>query len=549
MTPAAPVPQVTPGVAGLGGTPPRAPRSRLGRALERLLAPFALLLGLAGALATMLATRTTAVGVIVETASRPGPSDVVTSPGATYMVAGLTERGPTDQAVEVLSLADYVDRFGDRVSYGALYDDLAMYFSEGGTRAFVARVVGTTPTVGTLTLNDRAGSPLATVRIDALNAGSWSTRVSVAVADAPIANRVTITVLYDGVAVETYPNLATPADVVAAIVGRSSYVTAVDLASATAAPNNRPAVLAATPLSAGTDDRGTVVAGHYTAALDRFLPDLGAGAVAIPGQAASAVGSALIAHAKANARLALLAPAAAQSVAQAKAATVGLLTTSGAEHAGLFYPWVKIDDGTTGGTRTVSPEGYVAGVRARAHRQAGPWRAPAGQIARAQYVLDVERKLTRAEVNDLNANQVSPIAIIAGAPELYGWRSLSTDTRNYALLTGRDVMNEVAALGAERLEAYTFGTVDSKGHYLAELEAEMRAVLEPMLSAGGLYERTDPATGELQSAGYTVDTGPAVNTPEVLARNEVRVDVALRVSPTGELIRLRITKVAFDSAI
>lgn len=536
MVPAAPVPQVCP--------PARAPRSRAGRQLERAIAPLVWVVALFGVLVAFLASRLNMPGVIVQTGSRPGPSDVGISPGATYMVVGITERGDATQVSEVRSIADYVDKFGDRVSYGALYDDLNVFFGEGGTRALVTRVVGGAATLGTLSLSDRAGSPIATLRVDALNAGAWSTRVSIAVADGAIANTFTITVLYDTVPVEVYPTLANPAAAVSAM-GSSSYVKVTNLSSVSAAPTNNPAVLAATALSAGSDDRGSVVAATYTGALARFGPEWGWGIMAIPGQLSSGVGQAMLTHCRTFGRLMLVAPAAAQTPAQAKTATVEFLTAAGSEFGGLVYPWIKVDDGA-GGTRTISPEGYTAACRARAHRQAGPWLAPAGTKARARTLVGVERVLTRDEINDLNANHVIPIAIIAGAVELYGWRSLSTDTRNYRELTGRDVMNEVAGLGSGRLEDYVFGTVDPHGHLFQALEAEMRAILEPMLNAGGLYEKVDDS-GNVISPAYRIDTGPSVNTDAVLADDEVIVDVALRTSPTSELIVLRITKVAFDS--
>lgn len=541
MIPAAPVPHVC--------RPHRA-RSWLERLAERLAAPFAVLAWPAVLAATWLASRTAAVGVIVETTSRPAPSDTVQSPGATYFVVGLTERGDTANAVELLSLADYVDRFGDRVTYGALYDDLSVFFAEGGTRAVVARVVGPAASKGALTISDRAGAPIPTLRFDATSEGAWSTRVKIAVADGVVTNTFSVTVLVDDLPVESYPNLADPASAVSALT-LSRYVRAVNLASATVAPTNNPAVTAAAALSAGADDRGALTGASYTAALARFGDELGAGAVAIPGQTAANVGAGLVTHARAlgrsRPRIALLAPPAAQTPAQAKTATLAFLSAAGGEHAGLVYPWVKIDDGA-GGLRTISPEGYAAACRARAHRAEGSWRAPAGAIARARTLAGVERVLTRAEIDDLNANQVIPVAVVAGVPELYGWRSLSLDLRNFRLLSGRDVMNEVAALGGSRLDRFAFGTVDARGHFQSQLATELRAVLEPMHSAGGLYELTDDA-GNITSPAYTIDTSAAVNTPEILEADEVRVDVALRVSPTGELIRLRITKVAFGSAL
>lgn len=520
----------------------------MGRFLERVIAwfagPFIALGAITAALVAMALTRLNMPGVVVQPNSRPGPSDVIGSVGGTYMVAGITERGETTDVTEVRSISDYVDKLGDRVTYGSLYDDLQVFFAEGGTRALVSRVVGPGATVGTLTLADRAGSPVPTLRIDAANPGAWSTRIKIKVDNGGITNSVNISVLYDNVLVELYANLTSPA-AAASAMGGSKYVNVTNLASATVAPNNRPAVLAATALSSGSDDRGSVIASTYTDALGDFGPDEGWGIVAIPGQASSAVGTALMAHCTLYQRLGILATAAGQTVSQAKTAAQVFLDQTGAEGVGLAFPWIKIEDGT-GGLRTISPEGYVAAARARAHAQVGPWQAPAGARSRARTLAGPELVLTKADIEDLNTNNVLPIAFIGGAVELYGWRSLSADVRNWRTLTGRDVMNEIAGLGQKALEPYVFGTVDPRGHFFAELEAEMHAILEPMHSAGGLYDKLG-ADGSIISPAYSIDTGPSVNTDAVLAADTVIVDVALRVSPTGETIVLRITKVAFDS--
>lgn len=490
-------------------------------------------------------------GVTVVTTTRPAPGTINSQPAGNLFVAGLTERGDTTGVVLIRSMQEYSDLLGARVAYGALYDQLQTFFAEGGQRAYVARVVGASATVGTLTVNDRSGGAgVATVRFDAPNAGAWSTGVSVAVADGSLPNTVKVTVTYGGVTVESYDNLATPAAIVAAFAN-SNFVRAVDLASATAAPGNNPKITAATPLSAGGDDRGTVVAGDYITALARFDTSLGAGAVAIPGQTSANVGAGIIAHCTAtNRRTAILSVAVGSTNAAAKAAANAIRGSAGSEFAGLFYPWVVIPDGS-GGTRTISPEGYVAGVRARTFLAAtrGPGRAPAGDIAQARFVVGVERSILRAEGDDLNASDVNVIRIIAGTTRLYGWRSLSIDDANYQLLTGREVLNALVVECETALEPFVFRSIDARGQLFAEVEGALRGVIEPYRARGALYERLDPVTLDVIDPGYAVDAGLDVNTATTLAANTLAATMAFRVAPTAELTALIITKVAFDQAV
>lgn len=482
-------------------------------------------------------------GVSVTTQTRGGPNIAGEAPAATFFVAGLTERGPSDKAVRVRSLAEYEEVFGKRVSYGHLYDALKTFFAENGFNAYVTRVVGDAASVGSLQLVDRAGTPLPTIQLDAVGAGSWSSGVTAEVANGTVTGTFKVIIKYDG-ATEVFDNLSTPADAVARINARDTWVTATDLGSATAAPANQPAVVAATPLSAGADDRASVVAQDYVDALDTYaLADLGAGAVAVPGQVADDVGAGLIAHAKERNRLALLAVAQGDTQNQAIASAQALRSVSGSEHAGVFYPWVKIPDtsGVVGATLTVPPEAFVAAARARAHLQEGPWRAPGGRISAARFVTDVNQALTSSEANTLDDSEVNAIRIVENGVRLYGWRSLSSDEDNYRMLTGRDVLNYLVVEADRILEDFVFRPIDGRGHLFSDINAAIVGLVEPIRAANGLFERV--VGGQTVDRGYAVDTGPEVNTPASIANNVARAALSVRVAPTGALIEFVITKV------
>lgn len=483
-------------------------------------------------------------GVSVTTATRSGPAAVDRAPGSTFFVAGLTERGRVDQAVLVRSLADFETTFGARVSYGFLHDAIRTFFAEGGTKAYVVRVVGPAATTGGVDLMDRSTTvAVATLRLTARGPGAWSGGVSATVADNATTGTFSIT-LTDGRVTESFTGLGTVADAVAAINARSTLVSATDLGSAGNDP--RPAA-GTTTLTAGNDDRAAVVAADYVTALDNRAPTtLGAGAVAVPGMPSSSVGAGLIAHARTNRRIALLAAASGATSTDAVNAAQALRGSQGSEGAGLFYPWVTIPDGTT--TRTIPPEAFVAGARARAHETEGPWRAPGGEISVARFVSGVATELGRAAGDDLDALEVNAIRVIAGSPRLYGWRSLSADEANYALLTGRDVINDLVIDAERRLEQFVFRTIDARRRLLGEVEAEVIGMVEPIRLAGGLYELIGE-DGEVIDPGYLVNTGAAVNTAETLARNEIHVEVGVRISPSGTLIRVLITKVGLTAAL
>lgn len=471
--------------------------------------------------------------VVVTTGAVAGPSTPTRAPSSTYFVTGLAERGPTTGAERVTSLQDFVDKFGQRPAFGNLYDDVRTFFEEGGTRAYVARVVGPAATVGTLAtpLQDRAGTPVATMQVTAKGAGQWSSRVKVQVADGSIEDTFTLRVLFDDVVVESYVNLRSPQEAVSRAAS-SNWVTVSDLGSATVAPDNNPAVtVSPVALAAGTDDRTNVTAVEMVAALARFTDNLGDGSVAIPG-GGDAVHAGLIEHANTYYRTALLSTARGTT----RDDLVALAASYDEPRAGLFAPWVQIPDGF-GGARAIPPDGYIAGSRARAIEAVGPWQAPAGERARFRFVSAVDQVFSDADSSTLDDGKVS--AIIGN--RLYGWRSLSEDSINWFLLTSADVLNHVTVRARDAVSGDVFATIDAKGHLLSSISGRLEGIVAPIASVGGLYPWFDENSGEMLDPGYKIVANSTNNPRAVAAQNRVFADVGIRPSPSAALILLSVT--------
>lgn len=536
MTPRAPVPHVT---------RPRAARSRVGRLLEQAAAAVLLPLTFFAALATLVATRLAAVGVQVRTDALAGDGDELRAISSQYFVAGLTDRGRTGIPVAVNSMTEFKREFGKRVSYGFLTDDLSQYFAEGGTRAQVLRKVGPAATKGTLTLVDRAGAPLNTIRIDAISAGAWSTNVQIKVDNGTVTNSVNLSVIVDGETVRVYRNHLTPASLVAAINADSKVITATDLGSATAAPNNRPAVLAATALSAGNDDRAAVTPTLLVNELALFTADLGPGAVAIPGYGTDDVGAGVKAHALATGRDGFLHGASTDALAAAITDAAALQVGAGSEYVGMLHPWVKIPDpDLPGASLTVPPTGFAAGVRARAHQAEGPWRIPAGDDYPARYITGVSKELTTSEVDQANEGFVIPIVPRAQARRnvLYGYRSTSSDEANFYHLSSRSTLNALAWDCGQALAPYVFRPIDSRGALVTAVRSVLEGVCERYRAAGGLFEKRD-------ANNVLIDRGFAVSVTANPALRVVEAVVSVRIAEGAELIIVTVLKVPATAAV
>src|SRR3954447_21356034 len=124
-------------------------------------------------------------GVNVTTNVRSGPSAGAQPPSGQFFLVGVFERGSTTEATRVRSVAELNRYFGNTTTYSAGYDQAYTFFSEGGEQAYIARVVGDAATTGTLSLVDRAVTPLATLTVNAANAGAWSNNLTVEIDDGP----------------------------------------------------------------------------------------------------------------------------------------------------------------------------------------------------------------------------------------------------------------------------------------------------------------------------------------------------------------------------
>jgi hypothetical protein len=464
-------------------------------------------------------------GVNVTTATRTGPTAVVTAPSGQFFVAGQAERGSTTEATLLLGFADFEEYFGNRVTYSHLSDTVKTFFEEGGSKCYAVRVVGPSATKATVTLDDASSAD--TLVVTAENAGAWGADIDVVVTGTTTKS---IAIVYDGETKETFTG-TTIAEILESAAG-SRWVTITSSGSASVNPLPANGTFS---LTGGTDDRSNITATHYTDALEKFTINLGDGAVAIPG-IGTTVHAGLIAHASANRRIALLDHS-------ETATTANLITAADAvnsEYAGLFAPWVQIS--TVSGSRYIPPVGYIAAIRNRAHVEAGPFRAAAGGIAVARFVTGLKFEYTRTEGDNLDANKVNAIRIINNSVRNYGWRSLSDDTANYALLTGRDLLNRLVTESEKRLEQFVFQTVDGRGQLLSSINGTIVGIVEPYRQAGGLFEKFD-ADGNLVDPGYLVETGTTVNTLDNLANNEVKARLSVRISPSAALISVTIVKV------
>ena len=480
---------------------------------------------------------------ITVTASSAAPA--VDTPTGHAFAVGLSARGPVGRPVLLHSMTDFAAMLGARQNYSVLYDWADTYFHEGGSSLYVSRIVGPAATTASLTLKDRAGTPLNTLTVSAIGPGVDGNSLTVAVVNGVAANTFQLQVYYAGTLVETSAVCSQPSDAVNWAAANSNYIAVANAGSATAAPNNNPAVLAATALIGGADDNSNAGDTQYTTGLTAFTSNYGPGQVACPGQSTAATIEALLAHCQANNRVGL-----ADAPNTGTAATITTLTgqvqaaASDPSYGTMVAPWNLVPGIPTGTAqpsypRTVPGSALAAGLIARSDASNDANIAAAGRNGVARYCLDVTQTFVDADRSTLDAAGVSVIRNF-GVPnspqvELFGWSSLAVDPNWEDLSSVRlrmGIVNDLKAAAG----AFDFSQIDAQGKTIGAFNGALGAALLPYWVAGSLY-------GQTPADAFSVNTGPQVNTPTTIAARTLVAQVSLRMSPSAEVVTITITKV------
>lgn len=473
-------------------------------------------------------------------------------------------RGPTT-LTSIGSWTEFVNVFGGFAPTGVTLTNKYLafavfaWFNNGGGRCYVARVSASgSPATAYENVVDRAGSPLSTLRIAALNYGTWGNNLRFDIVTRDAANgRFDLVVKYGGATdayiVEKWTDLTmddTDARYAPTIVNfledpdgnktGSVYVALTDLDSATTAPNNMPAAQVGSLIDtvAGTDGTapGTT---EYTAAVTATTSPLDAFPalqfpimVNLPGVSTASVQNALIALAEARGDLfCVLDPASARSVSSV-VSDEGGLTDSG--YRALYYPWLTATDPSSSApnaTRLLPPGGYVMGQIARTDAHRGVWKAPAGTSTKLKGVVALERKLSDTDLDTLNNSNVNAIRHIPGAGiVVMGARTGMINTAD-KYIPIRRTLNQIKSWITVNTRWAIFEPNDS--NLWGDLEMQIQQYLTGIWNARGLR-------GETAAQAFYVKCDGELNTPSVIASGEVRIEVGLAFQYPAEFVVFRI---------
>jgi phage tail sheath protein FI len=376
------------------------------------------------------------------------PSGVRTIAGVATSIAlfvGWARRGPVDKATRIFSFADYERTYGglDRDTF--LGYSVRHFFDNGGTDAYVIRIVRKETEATPDKFAVFATAELEGLTFTALSPGKWANAYGVRLtprtdpdADGRFKLEITQGDPDDAATpvVESFESLTIDADgpryVEAVVNGASQIVTVA--AAASAAPDQ-----GTVKLGAGkSGDDGDVLApdnAEFETAVTDLFEDGGIAAgldlfnlVCVPGETNPAVIQTLQSRCAAQ-RAFLIVDC--KDDADFAGMTDDVVDYVGPEasYSALYFPWVNAPDPLwQGAVRAFPPCGFVAGIMARTDSRRGVWKAPAGTDAGLAGVVGFTQTLNDSRNGALNIKGVNCLrAMPVYGNVVWGARTLAGD--------------------------------------------------------------------------------------------------------------------------
>lgn len=477
-----------------------------------------------------------ASGVIVVEGDRLPSSQRTPGSVDTAIFVGEATRGPADRLIEINGAAELDAAIGAPFGGSHLRRAVDAFFADGGLRALVRRAVDATAVTAKAAVPGAGGTVL---NLEADGPGTWGNLLTLTVADG-VSGRKLLTLKENGAT-----KASVEASSTAEAIGRLSKATPIKVtAGATAWP---PTNAASITFTGGVAADSAVTDANILSALATVSYKVGPATLAVPGRTSATVHDALFRHGQANGFHVLAdlpdIPEAASLITQA--AGTRLLDNEKAGRAGqLLWPWEVVSVGPYLDI-PVPPSGGLAGRMARVDRDSPrrQARAAAGPQYASRNAIDVTRTPTDADA-DLLAD--AGITLIRKEPEgvcAMGAKNVVDGQRwpQYLFAAGHRTRMAIVDQARAVVRPFLFDALDGEGVRLETIKGVVENVCKPYSEEpqGGLYD-------ENGDRGYSVSIG---STQTELAQGLVRIVLALRTSPSIDMVVIEFTAVALGDTL
>jgi len=194
-------------------------------------------------------------------------------------------------------------------------------------------------------------------------------------------------------------------------------------------------------------------------------------------------------------------------------------------YAAAYYPWVQIQDATTGNFRYVPPSVVLGGVYHFNDTIGQPWFAPAGlNRGGIDSAVQAYRKLTQGNRDDLYESNVNPIATFPGqGVTVFGQKTTQKKASALDRVNVRRLLINLKKFVANSSRGLVFeqNTTDLRNQFLNTVQPYM----EQVQANQGLN-------------AFRVVMDDSNNTPETIDRNQLVGQIFIQPTKTAEFIVL-----------
>jgi len=200
-------------------------------------------------------------------------------------------------------------------------------------------------------------------------------------------------------------------------------------------------------------------------------------------------------------------------------------------YTALYSPWLKIYDSFNDRIIEVPPSGYIASMIAYNDYVAQPWYAPAGFNRGILNVLSISGVFDKGERDRLYQYQINPLQVFRGQGNVI-WGQKTQQVKASALdrVNVRRLLIILEKAISASLQSFVFEPNNDLTRF--RVVAMITEYLE-LLSNQGAFQT------ELGDDGYLVVCDTTNNTPAVIDRNELHVDIFIKPIRAAEFIQLQ----------
>lgn len=485
-------------------------------------------------------------GVYVEEVLNPVAPVPSVGAGSIAAFIGVTDRGPATPTL-VTSWTQYTSLYGSWGTNNTVTTAVYLFFANGGSQCYVQRVTAGSPAVATRSLNDTtSGTPVATLKLDAINVGAWGNSIWYKVTASQISTSYFNLEIYygtttaAGVLVERYADITmntADANYAPTIINaKSNYVKATDLvASDTFDDTDNPATTA-NPIALTSGSDGTApTATNIAAGVTAFDTVLDALILNAPGITVAANVNTLLAYAGGRGDVFVVIDGVNDTAANQ--ITLAATYTSSPGYGAVYFPVLTIPSPTSaaqGATVVANPGAAVMGVYVSTDTARGVFKSPAGLDARLSGVVSVP-KLTSAELDSLNsaAAPVNAIRYIPGSGiVVMGARTLKAGYADRYISVRRSLIYIEKSL--KDLTRYAvFEPNDFR--LWNSLTSEVSNFLTDFWAQGGLR-------GQTPDTAFFVRCDSTNNPTVTIDAGEVHIEVGVALQRPAEFVVIRISQ-------